>query len=71
MAGTNNNHIAKLTALLALISAATGYSPTQWRHGLNVMLKKSPWNIDMECLQVILLFKADCNHNKKWLGCVL
>jgi len=32
------------------------------------MLEKNPGNIDMECLQIILLFEADCNQNNKWIG---
>jgi len=29
-------------------------------------LEKNPGNINVECLQIILLFKADCNQNNKW-----
>jgi len=53
---------------MALIPPATGYSPTWWHHGLNVMLEKSLMNIDAECLLIILLFEVDCNYNNKWLS---
>jgi len=53
---------------MAEIPALTGYSPNRWRHGLNVMLEKTPGNIEVERLRIILLFEADCNQNNKWLG---
>jgi len=31
------------------------------------MLEKKPGNIKVECLQIILLFEADCNFTNKWL----
>jgi len=68
MAGTHDERIAQFNAQMALIPTATGYSPNWWCHGLNVMLEKTPSNIDMEWLRIILLFKADCNQNNKWLG---
>jgi len=36
---------------------------------LNMMLEKTPGNIEVECLRIILLFEANCNHNNKWLRC--
>jgi len=68
MAGAQDDLLACLNAQMAMIPAATGYSPNCWRHGLNVMLEKMPENIDVERLQIILLFEADCNQNNKWLG---
>jgi len=53
---------------MAEIPARTGYSPSRWRHGLNVMLEKMPGNFEVERLCIILLFEADCNQNNKWLG---
>jgi len=67
MAGTHDEHIAKFNALMASIPAATRYSPTWWWHGLNVMLENSLGNTDVEWLWIILLFKADCNQNNRWL----
>jgi len=53
---------------MAAIPALTGYSPSRWQHGLNVMLEKILGNFEVERLHIILLFKADCNQNNKWLG---
>jgi len=53
---------------MANIPLRTRYSPTQWWKGLNVMLKKSPGNFNVEKLHIILLFEADFNSNNKWLG---
>jgi len=33
-----------------------------------MMLEKQPGNLNMEKLQIILLFKEDFNNNNKWLG---
>jgi len=68
MAGSQDERLADFNACMAAIPAATGYSPNRWQHGLNVMLEKSPGNYDVERLQIILLFEADCNQNNKWLG---
>jgi len=68
MAGTQDEHVTKFNAQMAMILVTTGYSPNHWRHGLNVMLEKAPGNIDVECLRIILLFEADCNQNNKWIG---
>jgi len=54
--------------MLANIPLHTGYSPARWWKGLNVMLKKSPGNFNVEKLCIILLFEADFNSNNKWLG---
>jgi len=62
------SQIAQFNAHMALLPVATGYSPSHWHHGLNVMLEKTPGNYDGECLQIILLFEVDCNQNNKWLG---
>jgi len=67
IAGTQESQIAQLNAHMALLPVATGCSPSCWRHGLNVMLK-TLGNYDVECLQIILLFKVDFNQNNKWLG---
>jgi len=66
--GTFNPDLLILNARLADIPLSTGYSTTRWHKGLNVMLKKSPGNFNVEKLWIILLFKADFNLNNKWLG---
>jgi len=68
IAGMYDDRIAQFNAHMATIPARTGYSPSRWRHGLNVMLEKTPGNFDVEWLHIILLFEADCNQNNKWLG---
>jgi len=68
VAGAQDELIAHFNAQLAMLLAATGYSPNHWQHGLNMMLEKIPGNIKVEWLWIILLFKANCNQNNKWLG---
>jgi len=68
IAGMYDTQITQFNAYMATLLASMGYSPSRWRHGLNVMLEKSPGTFDMERLCIILLFEADCNHNNKWLG---
>jgi len=68
IAGTYDQQIAQFNAFMAAIPALTGYSPSRWWHGLNVMLEKIPGNFEVEWQQIILLFEADCNQNNKWLG---
>jgi len=68
MAGTFNPDILLLNATMADIPLHTGYSPAHWQKGLNVLLKKSPGNYNMEKLCIILLFEANFNSNNKWLG---
>jgi hypothetical protein len=46
----------------------TGYSPTRWQQGIEVMLLKQKNNFHVNKLRAILLFEADFNHNNKRLG---
>jgi len=68
MAGTFNPNILLFNTMMSDLPMKTGYSPQQWREGLNVMLEKTPRNFNMEKLQIILLFEADFNANNKWTG---
>jgi len=68
MAGMFNPEIALLNATMVDILLVSGYSPRQWWKGLNVMLQKQAGNINVEKLRIIVLFKADCNTNNKWIG---
>jgi len=68
MASTNNTRIAQFNAILVSIPAITGYSPMRWWKSLNIMLEKSLRNIKVEQLRIVILFKANCNYNNKWLG---
>jgi len=68
MAGTFNPNIAIMNATMADIPMLTSYVPARWKKGLNVMLQKQAGNINVEKLQIIVLFEADFNRNKKWMG---
>jgi len=39
--GLENSYSAELNATLPEIPLITGYSPAQWQHGINIMLKKT------------------------------
>jgi len=68
MAGMFNPNIAIMNATMADIPMLTGYTPARWKKGLNVMLQKQVGNINAEKLQIIILFKADFNMNKRGRG---
>jgi len=67
MAGTFNPTIAVFNARLANLGFTMGYSLKRWRKGLNVLLEKQLGNLNVEKLQIILLFEGDFNNNNKWL----
>jgi len=46
----------------------TGYSPTRWRTGVNVMIPKKEGNYNVELLRTILLYDAEFNGLLKWVG---
>jgi len=56
MAGTFNPEILIFNATMG------------WQEGLNIMLKKSPGNFNVEKLWIILLFEAEFNVNNKWIS---
>jgi len=68
IAGKFNPTILVFNARLAYLGFTTGYSLKCWRTGLNVMLEKQAGNLNVEKLQIILLFEGDFNQNNKWLG---
>ncbi len=68
MAGTFNPHIVLFNATMADLPLKTGYLPSRWQQGLNVMLEKILGNVNVEKLRIILPFEADFNANNKWLG---
>jgi len=68
MVGTFNPNIAIMNATMVDIPLLTGYTPSCWKKGLNVMLQKQAGNINVENLCIIVLFKADFNMNNKWMG---
>jgi len=71
MASMFNPEILIFNATMADIPLCTGYTPAQWRKGLNVMIEKTPGNFNVEKLHIILLFEANFNSNNKWLRCTI
>jgi len=68
MAGTFNLTIAIFNTRPANLGFIMGYSMKYWQTRLNVMLEKQKGNLNVEKLQIILLFEGDFNNNNKWLG---
>jgi len=68
IAGTFNPNIQLFNATMTDLPMKTGYSPQQWRQGVNIMLEKTPGNFNVEKLRIILLFEVDFNANNKWMG---
>jgi hypothetical protein len=46
----------------------SGYSPSRWRKGLNIMLLKMPGCYDLATFRSILLYEADFNFVLKLMG---
>jgi len=53
------------------ITLMSGYSPTRWRVGLNVMIPKKAGNYKVTDLCTLLLYDAEFNATLKWLGRVI
>jgi len=68
MAGTFNPEILIINATMANIPLWTGFSYDRWKKGINVMIKKSAGDFNIEKLHIILLFETDFNANNKWIG---
>jgi len=69
--GTFNPEILVSNATLANIPLCMGFTYEQWKTGVNVMIKKTAGDFNVEKLRIILLFEADFNANNKWIGCVV
>jgi hypothetical protein len=67
-AHTTSSYLTKIDNILANFPYTWGFSPTRWKKGLDVMLKKKPGVRQINTLRAILLYKADFNHNNKRLG---
>ena len=67
-AGSTHPDIGKVHYLLSMIPMTTGYSPTRWQQGIDVMLLKSPEVYLLSKLRTIVLYEADFNHENKRLG---
>jgi hypothetical protein len=57
-----------LTATMANIPYATGYSPLRWQSGTDVMIPKSVASLRVDKLRTILLLDPEFNQNNKLLG---
>jgi len=49
------------------ITLMSGYSPTCWHVGLNVMIPKKAGNYMVTDLQTLILYDAEFNATLKWL----
>ena len=67
-ANATDEDMCFVDATLSAIPFATGYSPTRWQKGTNVMLYKKVANNHVEKLRTILLYEADFNAVNKILG---
>lgn len=60
--------LSTFSRLWSNLSYRTGYCPSRWRRGLNVMLEKKPGVLNVDKLRTILLYEPDFNMNNKKLG---
>ena len=68
IAHARSPHLGAVDAALSRIPTLTGYVPSRWTSGLNVMLEKKPGVAKVSKLRTILLYEADYNQNNKALG---
>ena len=68
MANGMDSDLGAIDAALARIPAITGYVPSRWKSGLNVILEKKQGVIKVSRLRTILLYEADFNHNNQLMG---
>ena len=68
MAACWDDDLTDFHATMADITLCSGYSPTRWRTGVNVMLPKKPGVLNVEQLRTILLYDVEFNGLLKWLG---
>jgi len=60
--------LSTLHTQLVDITLMSGYSPSCWRVGLNVMIPKKVGDYRVQNLQTLLLYDAEFNAVLKWLG---
>ena len=53
---------------MSMIPMVTGYSPSRWKTGTDVMLLKAPEVYFLDKLRTIVLYESDFNHENKRLG---
>lgn len=64
-AAARSDYLSELNALFTEVSITTGYSPSRWKKGLQVMLLKLEDVYLPEKLRAILLMEADFNFSNK------
>ena len=62
------SNAAEIIFIMALLPLRTGYTPDQWRIGINSMIPKKIFDLRPEKLRLILLMDARFNHNNKLVG---
>ena len=67
-AGSLHTEIGWFHFAMTTIPVTTGYSPSRWRKGTDVMLLKSPEIYLLKKLRTIVLYEADYNHENKRIG---
>jgi hypothetical protein len=67
-AGSFNETITELDALLIDIRLQTGYSPLRWRVAIDALLLKKSGVTLIEKLRTIVLFQGDFNYLNKYIG---
>jgi hypothetical protein len=60
--------IAEVECTLINIPLNSGYSPSCWKHSLDVMILKKSGNTLLNALRTIVLFPVDCNYAFKHIG---
>ena len=67
-AGYKTPYIAAVHTAMANVPYLSGYSPTRWQYGVNVMLEKEEGNARVDRLRTILLYESDFNFNNSMMG---
>lgn len=60
--------LAEIDRILAALPFETGYSPTRWSSGIDVMMEKKKGIFRTTKLRTILLYEAEFNHGNKGMG---
>ena len=67
-ASCSRPYLAALDASWANYPYITGYAPSRWKHGVDILIPKKIQDSRVEALRPILLMEVDFNQNNKRLG---
>jgi len=67
-AGTFSPVISQIEWQLTKIPLQSGYSPSRWRHFMDVMILKKSGITLLDSLRTVVLFSIDCNYAFKHVG---